>query len=109
MGDCSLEALVFPVLFESSGKRALGKFANVRLPAKSLDKVPDFQKVASAYGIASERVLNPADLDGAVERMLNSPGAYLLEVAVREEENVFPMIPAGATLSDIIYEKPEKK
>lgn len=70
---------------------------------------PDFQKVASAYGIASERVLNPADLDGVVERMLNSPGAYLLEVAVREEENVFPMIPAGATLSDIIYEKPEKK
>ena len=70
---------------------------------------PDFQKVASAYGIASERVLNPADLDGAVERMLKSPRAYLLEVAVREEENVFPMIPAGATLSDIIYEKPEKK
>ena len=70
---------------------------------------PDFQKVASAYGIASERVLNPADLDGAVERMLKSPGAYLLEVAVKEEENVFPMIPAGATLSDIIYEKPEKK
>lgn len=70
---------------------------------------PDFQKVASAYSIASERVLNPADLDGAVERMLKSPGAYLLEVAVKEEENVFPMIPAGATLSGIIYEKPEKK
>ena len=70
---------------------------------------PDFQQIAAGYRIASERVVNPADLDSAIERMLKTPGAYLLEVAVKEEENVFPMIPAGATLSGIIYEKPEKK
>lgn len=70
---------------------------------------PDFQQIAAGYRIASERVVDPADLDSAIERMLKTPGAYLLEVAVKEEENVFPMIPAGATLSGIIYEKPEKK
>ena len=79
-------------------------FYNRRYAFTRLDN-PDFQKIADAYNIASERVTKPEELDKAVEKMLGTPGAYLLEVAVREEENVFPMIPAGATLDGIVYEK----
>lgn len=79
-------------------------FYNRRYAFTRLDN-PDFQKIAGAYNIASARVTKPAELDKAVEKMLDTPGAYLLEVAVREEENVFPMIPAGATLDGIIYER----
>lgn len=68
---------------------------------------PDFAKVAEAYNIPGERITEPSQLDAALKRMLDAKGAYLLEVMVRSEDNVFPMIPAGASLSDSIYAEPE--
>ena len=59
---------------------------------------PDFQKVAQAYGIPSARVTSLDDLDEAIEQMLSTEGAFLLEACVGEGENIFPMIPAGATM-----------
>lgn len=67
---------------------------------------PDFQKIMEAYNIPSQRITSSAEIDGAVRKMFETEGAYFLEVAVKEDENVFPMIPAGATLNEIIYEKP---
>ena len=66
---------------------------------------PDFQKVAQAYGIPSARVTSLDDLDGAIEQMLSTDGAFLLEACVGEGENIFPMIPAGATIDKIIMDK----
>lgn len=63
---------------------------------------PDFPAIASAYGIPAERVSLPDELDAAIDRLVQAPGAYFLEIVVRSEENVFPMVPAGASLSDII-------
>ncbi len=64
---------------------------------------PDFVKIAEAYKIPAQRVEKREDLDAAVETMLSTPGAYFLEVKVDEEDCVFPMIPGGAALSDIMF------
>ncbi len=63
---------------------------------------PDFPAVARAYGIPAERVSDPQELDAAIDRLVKAPGAYFLEIVVRPEENVFPMVPAGASLSNIL-------
>jgi acetolactate synthase I/II/III large subunit len=62
---------------------------------------PDFIAVAKAYCIDGQKVSVRADLDAALDTMLNHNGPYLLEVKVEKEDNVFPMVPAGATVSDI--------
>ncbi len=63
---------------------------------------PDFLQIARAYGISSRRVEKPEELDSEVNRMLNHKGCFLLEVTVRKEENVFPMVPSGAPLNEIL-------
>ena len=65
---------------------------------------PDFQVLASAYGIKSVKVTAPEELESAVKEMMDHDGPFLLEAAMIEQENVFPMIPAGKTLNDIIFE-----
>ena len=65
---------------------------------------PDFVKLAEAYGIRGRRVSERAELRDAVDEMFAYSGAYLLEVAVQPEGNVFPMIPAGAPLENIRFE-----
>jgi len=63
---------------------------------------PDFVKVADAYGINGCSVHSRDDLDVAMRRMLNTEGPFLLEVMIEKEDNVFPMVPAGASVSDIV-------
>ncbi len=82
-------------------------FFNRRYAFTHLDN-PDFQKVAQAYNIPSAKISKTSEIEEQVRKMLDSKGTYFLEVEVKEEENVFPMIPAGATLDDMIYEKPQK-
>ncbi|MCP5153421.1 MAG: biosynthetic-type acetolactate synthase large subunit [Ectothiorhodospiraceae bacterium] len=62
---------------------------------------PDFVALAAAYGIPGERVDDPCELDDALRRLLASPGPMLLEVRVGRTDNVFPMIPAGASVDEI--------
>lgn len=64
-------------------------------------KNPDFVKIAQGYGIAAEKVSERADLPAAVERMMNSKEAYFLEVVVETKGKVFPMVPTGASVSDV--------
>ena len=66
---------------------------------------PDFQKIAEGYGIPSARVTSLEHLDEAIEQMLAADGAFLLEACVGEGENIFPMIPAGATIDKIFMDK----
>jgi len=65
---------------------------------------PDFQTITKGYGIACEQVSERDDLDAAVKRMAEHEGAYLLEVKVEKEGNVFPMVTTGASVSEIILE-----
>lgn len=62
---------------------------------------PDFVTIAKGYHIESKRVTKREDLSAAVEEMMKSNSTYFLEVCVEKEDNVFPMIPAGASVSDI--------
>ncbi len=67
-------------------------------------KNPDFQKIAEAYNINHQKVTERNQLDEAISNMLKSDKAYLLEVVVEKEDNVFPMVPAGASVSDVLLE-----
>lgn len=62
---------------------------------------PNFQKIAEGYGIKTNKVTERAGLDAALDQWLSDEGASLLEVVVEKEENVFPMVPSGASVSDI--------
>ena len=62
---------------------------------------PDFIGIAKGYGLQAEKVTDRKDLQPAIERLLSSEGAYVLEVVVEKEDNVFPMIPTGAAVSEI--------
>ena len=65
---------------------------------------PDFVIIAKGYGIEGKRVKNRKDLAAAVEIMMKSKTAYFLEVCVEKEDNVFPMIPSGSSVSEIRLE-----
>jgi acetolactate synthase-1/2/3 large subunit len=62
---------------------------------------PNFQLIANGYHIKSEKVTDRKQLKSAVYDFLNHEGSYLLEVAVGKENNVFPMVPTGASVSEI--------
>ncbi|HEY9169275.1 MAG TPA: biosynthetic-type acetolactate synthase large subunit [Lutibacter sp.] len=62
---------------------------------------PDFVKISEGYSIASNRVSKREDLADAIKKMTDSKEAYFLEVVIEPESNVFPMIPSGASVSDI--------
>lgn len=65
---------------------------------------PDFQIIAKGYSIDSAIVYKREELDEAIEKMVASKSAFLLEVRVEKEGNVFPMVPAGASVSDVRFE-----
>ncbi|AZJ31482.1 acetolactate synthase, large subunit [Tenacibaculum mesophilum] len=62
---------------------------------------PDFIAIAKGYHMAANRVTKREDLANAVQEMIQSKEAYFLEVCVEKEDNVFPMIPTGASVSDV--------
>jgi acetolactate synthase-1/2/3 large subunit len=67
-------------------------------------KNPDFVGIAKAYGLAAQKVTSREQLEGAIQEMLDHKGPYVLEVIVEKEDNVFPMVPTGASVSDILLE-----
>ena len=65
---------------------------------------PDFVAIAKGYHIEADRVSKRKDLKSAIDKMIKSKKPYFLEVKVEKEDNVFPMIPTGASVSDIRLE-----
>ena len=65
---------------------------------------PDFSLIAAANGIEYTRVEKREDLDAAIERMFSHDDAFIMEVRVDSGANVFPMVPAGAAVTDIMLE-----
>ena len=62
---------------------------------------PDFQTIVKGYHIHTELVDKRENLSDALDRFVNSEGSYFLEVRVGKEDNVFPMVPSGSSVSDI--------
>jgi acetolactate synthase-1/2/3 large subunit len=69
-------------------------------------KNPDFIKIASAYRIPGKLVTEREELDDAIREMLETQGAYLLEVRVAQKGMVYPMVPAGSSVTNILYNSP---
>ncbi|RMZ58669.1 biosynthetic-type acetolactate synthase large subunit [Chryseobacterium nematophagum] len=63
---------------------------------------PDFIKLAEAYAIPGKKIHAREDLAGAMKEMLDHDGSYILEIMVEKEQNVFPMIPQGKSVSEIV-------
>src|SRR5437868_11963575 len=64
--------------------------------------LPDFVKLADAFGAVGRRVEDPAELDDAIREMLDTDCAFILDVAVDPVENCFPMIPSGAAHNEML-------
>lgn len=65
---------------------------------------PDFQTIAKGYHLPSVKVTERENLDDAIKQMVDADGPFLMEVVVEKEGNVFPMVPSGASVSDIRLE-----
>ena len=77
-------------------------FYHERYSSTILDPVPDFVKLADAYGWEGERIEKPEDVAPAIARMLASEKPYLLDVAISPDQNVYPMVAPGAALDNVI-------
>jgi acetolactate synthase-1/2/3 large subunit len=85
-------------------------FFDNRLSGVDLEGNPDFVKLAGAYGIKAWRVRRPAEVDRVLKAAMEySDGPCVVEAEVVKEDNVFPMIPAGAPLRDMIIDRPKYK
>ena len=67
-----------------------------------LEYVPNFVKLAKAYGASGFFVDDPKDLDETLKKALNTPGPVIVECRIDREVNVYPMVPAGAPLDQMI-------
>jgi len=69
---------------------------------------PDFVKIAEAYGLAGLKVKRNEEVVPAIETAMAEPGPFLIDFKIEPEENVYPMVPPGAALSEVI-EEPKKE
>ena len=65
---------------------------------------PDYEKIAAGYGIPCKTVIDRKDLDAAITEMLSTDGPYILQCAVKEEDNVLPMTPPGGNVDEMLLE-----
>ncbi|MFO1242871.1 MAG: acetolactate synthase 3 large subunit [Rickettsiales bacterium] len=77
-------------------------FHGSRYSESYMDSLPDFVKLAEAYGMKGMRVDAPEKLDEAIKEMIAHKGPVIMDVIVDQNENVYPMIPAGAAHNELV-------
>ena len=82
-------------------------FYNNRLSAVELDAFPDAEKLAAAYGFKGRTVEKPSELASALQAAVDEPGPYLLNVKVSPFECVYPMVPAGSAINEMVLGPPQ--
>jgi acetolactate synthase-1/2/3 large subunit len=82
-------------------------FYNNRLSSVELDCFPDAEKLAGAYGFKGRTIDKPWELASALAEAVAEPGPYLLNVKVTQFENVYPMVPAGSAINEMVLGPPE--
>jgi acetolactate synthase-1/2/3 large subunit len=70
-------------------------------------KNPDFIKLSQAFDIPAVQIKDRAKLQSGIQNLLQSKGPFLMEVIVEKEQNVFPMVPTGASVAEILLEAPK--
>jgi acetolactate synthase-1/2/3 large subunit len=84
-------------------------FYDDRYSGVDLEGNPDFVKLAQAYGIKGYRITRPSDVRRVLRAAFAHEGPCLVDAEVEKHDNVFPMIPAGASLKDMLLEPPRRK
>ena len=84
-------------------------FYDNRLSGADLDGNPDFVKLGAAYGVKGWNITRAADVDRVLKAAMAYDGPCIVNAEVVKEDNVFPMIPAGAALKDMLIERPKMK
>jgi acetolactate synthase-1/2/3 large subunit len=82
-------------------------FYNNRLSQAELRSFPDVEKLAGAYGFKGRTVETAGELPRALQDAVSEPGPYLLNVKVASFENVFPMVPAGGAINEMVLRPPQ--
>ena len=82
-------------------------FYNNRLSSVEMDCFPDAEKLAGAYGFKGKTIEKPGELKAALEAAVNEPGPYLLNVRVSPLESVYPMVPAGGAINEMVLGPPQ--
>jgi acetolactate synthase-1/2/3 large subunit len=82
-------------------------FHNNRLSQVELSSFPDVEKLAGAYGFKGRTVERVEEMPAALEEAVREPGPYLLNVKVSPAENVYPMVPAGGAISEMLLRPPQ--
>ena len=113
LATCFTEGLpVKTVIINNSGHGMVRQWQriiyNERFFAIDLPSIPDFVRLAEAYGCMGLRVTKPSEVVPAIEKMLSTPGPVILDVIVDKDECVFPMVPAGGANVDMILALPSK-
>jgi acetolactate synthase-1/2/3 large subunit len=82
-------------------------FFNDRKSGVDLEGNPDFVKLAESYGMKAFRIKRPADVKRIIQKALDFDGPCLIHAEVVKEDNVFPMIPAGGSVDEMILKEPK--
>jgi acetolactate synthase-1/2/3 large subunit len=113
MATCFTEGLpVKTVIINNSGHGMVRQWQRIiykeRYCAIDLPGVPDWVRLAEAYGCVGLRVTKPSELVPAIEKMISTPAPVILDVCVDKDECVFPMVPAGGANIDMILALPNR-
>ena len=92
------DALIFIVL----GQTILCDLDNIGGPDNVDALYPDFVQIAAGFGVAGERVIKREDLKGALQKMIDHDGPYVLDIVVPYTEHVLPMIKQGLSAKEIL-------
>jgi acetolactate synthase I/II/III large subunit len=114
MATCFVEHLpVKTVILNNSGHGMVRQWQRIiykeRYCAIDLPGIPDWVKLAEAYGCMGLRVTKPGEVAPAIEKMIAAPGPVILDVCVDKDECVFPMVPAGGANTDMILALPTRE
>jgi acetolactate synthase-1/2/3 large subunit len=82
-------------------------FYNNRLSSVELSAFPNVELLAAAYGMKGRIVHTPMELASALKEAVDEPGPYLMDVRVSQFENVYPMVPAGAAINEMVLAPPQ--
>jgi acetolactate synthase I/II/III large subunit len=114
LATCFTEHLpVKTVIINNAGHGMVRQWQRIiykeRYCAIDLPQIPDWVKLAEAYGCVGLRVTKPSEVVPAIEKMLSTPAPVILDVIVDKDECVFPMVPAGGANTDMILAPPTRE
>jgi acetolactate synthase-1/2/3 large subunit len=112
LGTIAVNGLPIKIVVMNNGHLGMVRqwqelFYNNRLSAVTLDCFPDAEKLAGAYGFKGRTVDKPWELAAALEEAVREPGPYLLNVKVTPFECVYPMVPAGGAVNEMVLGPPQ--